>query len=125
MRMNIQKQFNAASIFIIVLGFIHIAATPVILPMFKILGEMGLLTFAFMYVATGIATMFAGWLQNYLIRREINRTNLYVIKFSILFVFILGLGATITMWDNPFAYISLLVALYEFILLKRLKKIIK
>lgn len=112
------KLFKIAGIAVLSLGIVHILATPIVLPMFNSLNKSGLLTFSYMFVATGIAMVFTGWLQYYIAKQTIiNHICFNILKISVLFVSISGIGAVATMCDNPFAYIILIVALWEIILL--------
>lgn len=92
---------------VVALGVVHIAATPLIYPPYA-----GDLTFLYMFLATGIAVIFAGalvllaaggwsrgerWAWDVLLRAGI-------------FLSLLGIGAVITMADNPFAYLMLILA---------------
>ena len=115
------KRFKITAIAVLTLGCIHVLAAPVVLGMFKFLPLMALLTFAYMYVLTGVAYIFMGWLQLYCIRNfQGNPVVVKIIKVSILFVALGGIAAVATMYDNPFAYISLFVALFQVLGFKKL-----
>ena len=117
--MNALKNFKIASISIIILGIIHILATPVVLQGLKPLNFKTVLCIAYMFVATGIFTLALGWLQNFVLKRITEHLSFQtLLKATVLFIIILGIGAVATMWDNPFAYIILLIALYESFLLR-------
>lgn len=69
-----------------------------------------------MFIITGIATFFIGWLQHYFIRKHAQSApfaTVYKVCMGILFL--IGIGAVATMWTNPFAYLALLVAIYQLI----------
>lgn len=122
--MNIQKQFKISSIIILVLGFIHTCATPLILYMLCYLKKSDLLTFAFMFVCTGLSLIFVGWLQLFVVKHSfLENKGKHILKVSTWFMLITGFLAIITMYNNPFAYIILLIALYELVLLKPMLKI--
>ena len=75
------KQFKFAGISVLSLGVIHILATPIVLSMFKSLNKTSLMTFAYMYVATGAAMVLIGWLQYYLAKQPtINNFCLTILK---------------------------------------------
>ena len=121
--MKTEKQFKAASIVVMSLGIIHICATPFVLPMFRILGTTGLLTFAYMFVFTGLAIFSLGWLQNFIISKLAAHEGFKtILKVTVIVVSLSGIGAVATMFSNPFAYIILLVALYECFLLPKILK---
>jgi len=123
--MKAQNQIRIASILIIAIGVIHICVTPRILPILKILRLNELLSFAYMFVITGVALIFAGWLQYFVIKRVGKDSGfLKILNRTIIFICILGIGAVATMWNNPFAYIILLIALYEVYLLKLISRTI-
>jgi hypothetical protein len=111
-------QFKIASIAVMLLGFIHICATPVIFPFFK--ANMNIEPASvYMFVMVGIYTFFIGWLQYFAIRKLNNDAAFgTILKVTALFLSVLGIAAVATMWNNPFAYISLLLAMYELILLR-------
>jgi len=124
MKFKIMKQFKFSGISVLSLEVIHILATPIILSMFKSLNKMSLMTFAYMFVATGAAMVFIGWLQYYISKQPtINNIYLTIIKISTLFVFLSGIGAIVAMKNNPFAYIILVVALWEIIQVNNYRKI--
>lgn len=115
------KRFKITAIAVLVLGCIHVLATPVVLGMFKFLPLMALLTFAFMYVFTGVAYIFIGWLQLYCIKHfQGNPILVKVIKAAILVVMLGGVASVATMYDNPFAYIGLFVALFQVLFFKKI-----
>ncbi len=119
--MKIIKQFKIAGISVMVLGIIHILATPIILMQIKSLQLSFILCFAYMFVATGILTISLGWLQYFVLKRLTEHSTFStLLKTSVVLITIAGAGAVATMWDNPFAYLILLIALYECFLLKGL-----
>lgn len=119
--MKAQKRLKIAGIIVIILGIIHCSATPLVLPSLKVLPSGDFLSCAYMFVCTGLAVIFIGWLQYYIAKQaEINSKDLKIFRISVFFMSILGIGAVATMWNNPFAYIILLVALYELYALKSL-----
>lgn len=115
------KYLKITTIVVIALGIIHIAATPVIFPIFKPNAQLDLAS-VFMYVMTGVSTLFLGWLQNYTLKKiNDNEGFKKIFIVSVLFLAFMGLSAVAAMWDNPFAYISLIVASCQFILYRKLK----
>jgi hypothetical protein len=121
--MKAQKRFKIAGIIVLILGIIHCIAIPFVLPMLRALPKMELFSCIYMFVCTGIAVFFVGWLQYYIARQaEINSKERHILKASVWFMLIVGFGAVVTMWNNPFAYIFLLVALYEHFSLKSLSE---
>lgn len=118
--MKTNNHFKNLAIAIIVLGTIHLAATPMVLPMYNTLNINNLLSFIYMFIATGLAMIFVGWLQFYLLKNGIRTRHEYqILKISVVFIAILGIGSVATMWNNPFAYISLLLALCETIIISK------
>ena len=115
------KHLKIASILIIILGFVHLLATPVIFfPLFKFMDIELVLSFLYMFIITGVATLFVGMLQFHFINNYAgNPAFKKAFKGSIVFIFILGLGAVATMWTNPFAYLALLIAVYQIIVYKK------
>jgi len=119
--MKAQKRLKIAGIIVIILGIIHCSATPLVLPSLKVLSSGDFLACVYMFVCTGVSVIFTGWLQYYISRQtEINPKDLKILRISVFFMLIIGIGAVATMWNNPFAYIILLVALYELYSLKSL-----
>lgn len=120
--MNTLKQFKIASIAIITLGIIHVLATPIVIQGLKFLNLKTILCIGYMFVATGIAVIALGWLQYYILKRLQNHSYfLAILKGTVVFILVSGIGAVATMWDNPFAYLILLVALYESFLLRTIQ----
>jgi hypothetical protein len=100
----------------LVLGLIHIAATPLIFPLStSLLADPELLSSLYMFEMTGIAVVFAGWLVIYASRgwRQGQRWAWHVCLGAGIFLLLLGAGAVLTMPDNPFAYLSLVIAIVE------------
>ena len=113
------KQFKIAGILVMVLGVIHTLASPLIIVEFRSLYINTLLCFAYMFIATGIFTFALGWLQYFVLRKIIDHSSfLILLKATVVLAVISGIGAVATMWTNPFAYLMLLIALYECILLR-------
>lgn len=113
--MKAEKHFKIATIAVMLLGLIHISATSVIFPFFKADKQIDPAS-VYMFVLVGLYTIFTGWLQYYILKRiNADKAFLNILKVTILFLGISGIGAVATMWDNPFAYIILLIALYELI----------
>ena len=118
------KTFKISSITIIVIGCIHTFATPIVANLFGGLDKMQWLTFIYMFVMTGFAMIFAGWIQFYSIKNHADNLAFHkILKVSTIFILISGAGGVATMWDNPFAYLVLIVALYQIITVNKLKKI--
>ena len=108
------KAFRAAALAVILLGIVHLIATPFVLSMFSNLNKMQLLTFGYMFVSTGVALVFLGWIQYYTLKLSVlEKFNWVIIKTSVTTFTLFGIGAVASMWDNPFAYISLLLAVME------------
>jgi hypothetical protein len=114
------KRLKISAIAVLALGCIHVLATPIVLGMFKFMPFMALMTFIYMYVFTGVAYIFIGWLQLYCIRHIQETIALQIMKVAIGIVLIGGIAAVATMFDNPFAYISLFVALFQVLIFKKL-----
>jgi hypothetical protein len=119
--MSMFKLFKVSAIALFTLGVIHVCATPVILYSLRQLPLSYLMVFAFMYVATGLSFVFIGWLQCFCIKhREESICLVKILKASCIFVLICGIGAVVTMFDNPFAYLTLFIALFQFVMLKKI-----
>ncbi len=107
-----------AGILIIILGLIHIAATPMVFCMDfgKLPTKVGL-AFIYVFVATGVAVVFAGLLAVYGsigIKRSERMARPLAVGVGVFMLFV-GVGAVITMSDNPFAYMGLVLALVEIV----------
>ena len=77
----------------------------------------------YMFVATGVAVIAAGWLQYFLLKKlVIHPSFITILEGTVIFMLLSGIGAVATMWVNPFAYIILLIALYELFLLRLMKE---
>ena len=106
-------------ILIIILGLIHNAATSIVFHMgsFEKLPKEDGLVFIYMYVATGTAVIAAGLLTIYcsFALKKSERMAWTITIAVCIFMILLGIGAIITMTDNPFAYIMLVLPLLEII----------
>ena len=116
--MKIIKYIKAGGYVVLSLGMIHTAATPVIFKLSEI-KSAGQLDSVFMFVTVGIAVIFTGLLQLFCIKNiDAGNHIIKILKGSVCFMLIMGLGAVLVMPDNPFAYISLVAAIYEWITIK-------
>ena len=122
--MKAQTLFKAAGIAVIVLGCIHICATPLIFGLFKENAKTDPAS-VFMFIMVGVSTLFVGWLQYFLVRLLHQTANAgitclkKILLTTVIFMSIMGSGAVVAMPDNPFAYISLLVAALELLFWQR------
>ena len=110
-------QLKVMSFLVMLLGIIHTAATFVLFPVFK---KDALIDYAslYMFIMVGISVVFAGCLQWALSDKFKDSRSLgRIMNMSILFMMIMGLGAVFALPDNPFAYISLAIAIYEIVLM--------
>jgi hypothetical protein len=124
--MKAQKYLRFASVLIMIIGTIHICATPMVVAPLKLLGKYPMLAFTYMFVFTGIALVFAGWLQHFALKRlELTRFSLSIVTSTVLFISISAIGAVATMWTNPFAYLILFIALWEIYLVRLLPETIQ
>lgn len=102
-------------ILIMVLGAIHCATTPFVMQRawVSLLPPEGARVFLFMFLATGAATIFGGWLT------VVAASGLRVgepMAWSLawrasLFLLLLGIGAAACMFENPFAHIMLVFSI--------------
>lgn len=111
--MKTDRIVKASSRAVIVLGCIHLAATPFIFNFFRLVNRNDLASI-YMFVMVGVCTVFLGWIQLFTLKRLNTDTGYRTLFFaSVLILCILGLSAVATMWDNPFAYITLIIASIE------------
>lgn len=104
---------SIASIALMLLGVIHLAATVMVLPMFQNLDEAQFSVFLFMYLAAGIGTVLPG-LVSFLSIAGLKNSHVVSWRITLtcaLYTCIMGIGAILTMPDNVFAYLSLLIGL--------------
>lgn len=115
------KAMKRLAIAVIILGSIHVCATPMVIMIFPKMPIMQTMAFGYMYVMTGIAIIFVGCLQLTILKLvEQNRAFLRLLRYTVAFIALSGVGAVVTMFDNPFAYISLLLTLLQVIYMKKL-----
>ncbi len=120
--MKTLAQLKFASILVMLLGTIHICATPFIFQPFNTQAKLDLAS-VYMFVMVGVSVIFIGWLQYYIIKSgNYSVVLLRILEASVLFMVISGIGAIITMWNNPFAYLSLIIGFYELVLLRYYSK---
>jgi hypothetical protein len=119
--MNVYKHLKVAAISVLSLGVIHICATPAVAPMLNALPLLSRLAMLYMFVATGLLFVFVGWLQLFCLNHLSNYAPVAIaIRMSIILVAGCAIAAVAIMYDNPFAYLTLLVALYEVWLLTQM-----
>lgn len=102
-------------ILIMVLGAIHCVVTPFIMQRawVSLLPPEGARVFLFMFLATGFATLFAGWFVTmgaYGLRRGEPMAWSLTWRAS-LFLLLLGIGAAGFMFENPFAHLMLVFSI--------------
>jgi small-conductance mechanosensitive channel len=121
-----KRQFGSWWVFIVgvliaLLGVIHVAATPAIFStMSEQLYAADLLATLYMFIATGAATIFVGLLIMYS-SRGLKAAERWAWTISIAagaFMLVVGAGAVLTMWDNPFAYLAFALAVLELVPLR-------
>ena len=121
--MKILKYFKITSIAIIILGIVHVIATPVMIQGLRMLDSKTIFCMGYMIVATGVAVIATGWLQYFILKKLVLHPSfITILKGTVIFMLLSGIGAVATMWGNPFAYIILLIALYELFLLRLMKE---
>jgi hypothetical protein len=102
-------------ILIMVLGVVHCATTPLALQRacVSLLPPEGARIFLFMYLATGAATIFGGWLATVAARGlRIGEPLAWPVAWrSSLFLLLLGIGSAAFMFGNPFAHIILVFSI--------------
>jgi hypothetical protein len=109
------KILKVSAIIVMLLGSIHLAATPVAFALFSSTVKPDI-TSVYMFVMVGLAVLFAGGLQYYLVYKiGADKVFLRIYIGSVIFMAILGIGAVGTLTKNPFAYVSLFVAITEVI----------
>lgn len=106
-------QFRILSVLIMILGLIHTAATFVFFPVFKNGAPIDY-TSMYMFMMVGISVLLTGMLQWFVSDKQMeNKPMERILKGSVLFIILMGLGAIIAMPDNPFAYAMAAIAIYE------------
>ena len=112
------KIFKITAIAVMLLGSIHLAATPVVFSFFndKAIHDISSI---YMFVMVGISILFTGWLQYFVVSKLTEHKGYKsILVVSVIFISIVGVGAVAGMRDNPFAYISLVIACLEIIALR-------
>lgn len=128
--MKIRTLFKSAAIAVMLLGCIHTCATPVIFNLFAENAKIDPASL-YMFIMVGISTIFIGWFQYFLIgllqQEENPARNIFkkLLLVTLVFLSILGSGAVMAMPDNPFAYLSLLIAAVELIFWQRFAEAIR
>jgi hypothetical protein len=119
--MNYQKHLKGTAIAVMVLGFIHVCATPVVIGELHYLKHGDFITSVYMFVATGLAVILSGWVDWISIKNIYHSKAFFKILIAnVSFLLLFGIGAAALMPSNPFAFICLLIALYQAFLLNRL-----
>jgi membrane protease YdiL (CAAX protease family) len=118
---------SISCIALIVLGIIHLTATIMILPMFQNLAKEQLTVFLFMYLAAGMGTILPGLISKLLIKGLKNKDKRAweIILICSIYSTLIGIGGIITMINNPFAYLGLLIGISLLIPTLLIKKEIK
>lgn len=121
------KLLQIGAIAVIVLGIIHLLATPMVSTMVEKQEYDLKVTFIYMFLGTGLATALPG-LVIVLLKNDLKENSLVAIRITIvcaLVVLLLGIGAFGFMPENPFALIALLLGIYVTFFSIRMRKTIK
>ena len=106
------RRMKIVACFLMLLGFVHLCAA------FVFFKNTTQATGLYMYSMTGFSVLFVSFLQFMLLKQcTTNETMFGILKYTVLYFVVSGLGAVATMCNNPFAYAILFVALYECYLL--------
>lgn len=112
--MEINRHLHIGAVCVIALGTIHTLATPVVFAGLRALPMDQFLAMLCMFLMAGWAVLAIGVMQRFLLRRLGEQRDFAVLlKATIYFMLLFGVVAVATMWDNPFAYLTLGVAVYE------------
>jgi len=118
--MKVSLQFRIAAILVMLLGTIHTAATPFIFQVFTY-GRPYDPTAIYMFVVVGISTFLLGWLQWYTSKKVSEHAGFKsILRMSIIFLLLIGIGAVSALTGNPFAYVCLAIGIYELVLFRQL-----
>ena len=119
--MEFNRHLGIGAVCVIALGTIHTMATPVVFAGLGSLPTDQFLAMLCMFLMTGFAVLAIGVMQRFLLPRlNTHRDFARILRATILFMLLFGVAAVATMWDNPFAYLTLGVAGYEWWAFKRL-----
>ena len=112
--MEINRHLHIGAVCVIALGTIHTLATPVVFAGLRALPMDQFLAMLCMFLMTGWLVLAIGVTQRFLLQRlNLHRDFALLLKATIYFMLLFGVVAVATMWDNPFAYLTLGVAVYE------------
>lgn len=118
--LRLYRWIRITGILVIVLGLMHCAATPMVLAEGRAKMPADLLNvYIYMFLATGLATIGTGLIIA-LSSRGLAQSKLWSLHLNIGaagFISILGISAPIAMASNPFAYLTLALALLLDVLL--------
>jgi cytochrome bd-type quinol oxidase subunit 2 len=116
---KIIKHYKIVAIAVLILGTIHTLATPLVAKDLSFLAKDVLNVFLLMFIATGIAMVYAGILFLYDVKQmKQHAAHSSIIPLStILFTTIVGILACSLGSDNPFTWITLAVGIYGCIVL--------
>ncbi len=108
----VSRWLLVTAILITLLGAIHVAATPLVFRTgFESLSQDNLLTSIYMFVATGVCLIFVGLIAIFCARGIGESWALTLSTWIGVFVLLFAISAIAVMFTNPFAYITLLIAL--------------
>jgi hypothetical protein len=106
---------QTVGILILILGVIHCAVTPYIMQRawVSLLPPENARVFLYMYLATGVATIFGGWLAMVAAKGlRVGEPLAWALAWRVaLFVLFLGIGAAVLMFENPFSHIMLVLSI--------------
>ncbi len=107
------RWIHIAGIALLLLGVIHVAASPYVMHSFENLNQDQKQSFLFMYVVAGLGVLLCGLVVTLLAADLKNKSkrSWRVIFICSIWATIMGIGAIATMMYNPFAYISLLAGI--------------
>ena len=127
MKKFIKICIRITGILIIILGTIHLFATPYAIHRFANLSDEQLLVFISMFVATGLGGVILPGIIILLLLKSINTKNSrlwYILLIISIYMLLIGTGSVLAMTKNPFAYITLFLGLLIFILVLLYRKVL-
>lgn len=114
MKTQLVKLSKTAGWIAFALGVIHTGNTILVIEDVAALEIQWRGIFLFMYIAAGLGCLLAGGGMLFSVTKELRnfRAAHHIFLISALFLLLLGIGAPITMSNNPFGYISLIVGVF-------------
>lgn len=116
------KWIKIVSFLLIIVGVIHLIGTPFVMSLFQDLSNDQSLVFLFMYIGAGFGLLSPGVIALLTLRLVDANKGWTIIMSCSIYTLLLAVFAIVTMTENPFSYVLLILGVLFVVISLSLKK---